>query len=47
MNSNPWADHGGEVLLVKFLNVKIATYIGVDSSSQISSDVPCSNITDV
>jgi len=32
---------------VKFLNVKIATcsYISVDSSSQIYSDVSCTNIT--
>jgi hypothetical protein len=49
INSEPWADHGGEVRLAKFLNVKIATYSGVDLSSQISSEVPYTtrNITGV
>jgi hypothetical protein len=47
VNSDPWADHGGEEQLVKISNMKIATHISVDLSSETSSDVPCTNITGV
>jgi hypothetical protein len=47
VKSDLWADQGGEVLLLKISSGKIATYIGVDSSSQISSDLSFTNITGV